>query len=321
MRTTSKVFISHSSTDKEYGQALVNLLRSLGLKREQIIFTSNHNYGIPLNEDIFVYLKSQIENNIYMIYLLSDNYYNSVACLNEMGAAWIIQNEYLTIFTPNFDFQNPQFNGGCINPRKIGFAIDDKIRVVEFKNIILNKFNLDIDEYDWNEALEKHIQEINKIKSVRDKDTSFSRKSKNDYGNYSYVSKMKTSREILSCENRIRKEATKVNAISIFDNEKIEVNNATNAMLITFQILLQGKVELIDKIEKVVGVLASDLENNHGAFRQVVALELDGKKIFLGTSISFIDKTKQTDKLCSSLRLEAGSVKWFYESDIVYTSR
>ena len=29
-----------------------------------------------------------------MLYLLSNNYYNSIACLNEMGAAWVKQNRY-----------------------------------------------------------------------------------------------------------------------------------------------------------------------------------------------------------------------------------
>lgn len=36
-----KVFISHSSKDKVYGDILVDLLKGLGLKREEIIYTSN----------------------------------------------------------------------------------------------------------------------------------------------------------------------------------------------------------------------------------------------------------------------------------------
>ncbi len=38
-----------------------------------------------------------------MIYHLSDNYYDSVACLNEMGAAWVVQNDYTVVGIPGFD--------------------------------------------------------------------------------------------------------------------------------------------------------------------------------------------------------------------------
>jgi hypothetical protein len=36
-----KIFISHASANKEYGNALVELLRGIGLKEDEIIFTSN----------------------------------------------------------------------------------------------------------------------------------------------------------------------------------------------------------------------------------------------------------------------------------------
>lgn len=158
-----KIFISHSSEDKKYGEAIVDLLRGLGLKRRQIIFTSNDNYGIPLNVNIFDYLKEQINDGVHMIYLLSDNYYNSVACLNEMGAAWIVQNQYTVIGTPEFDFNNQKFQSGAIDPRRIGFRMDNKNRIVEFKNNIIKQFNLKIDEVDWNDLMDKYTTKISKI--------------------------------------------------------------------------------------------------------------------------------------------------------------
>lgn len=160
-----KIFISHSSKDAAYGQILVDLLKYIGLKREQIIFTSNPMYGIPINENIFDYLKSQLKNKMYVLYLLSDNYYSSVACLNEMGATWIVQNEYTPIFTPNFDFQNLNFLEGAIDPRQMGFSIDNKQRIIQFKNIVLDKFKLEMDELEWNDAFDKYIEKINKIKA------------------------------------------------------------------------------------------------------------------------------------------------------------
>ena len=98
-----KIFISHSSKNKSYGQALVNLMISLGINSDKIIFTSNVAHGIPIGNNIFNWLKSQISDKPYVIYLLSPEYYQSIACLNEMGAAWVIENEHSMIFTPNFD--------------------------------------------------------------------------------------------------------------------------------------------------------------------------------------------------------------------------
>ncbi|PHA26080.1 hypothetical protein COI69_30120 [Bacillus cereus] len=152
-----KIFISHSSKDKKYGEALVKLLRGLGLQRNQIIFTSDDDYGIPLDMNIFEYLKAQINEGAYMIYLLSNNYYDSVACLNEMGAAWVVQNDYTVIGIPDFSFDNPKFSSGAIDPRRIGFTLDNKKRLVEFKNKILDRFQLQVDEADWNRILDEHI--------------------------------------------------------------------------------------------------------------------------------------------------------------------
>ena len=76
-----KLFLSHSSKDVDYGNALVDLLISIGVKSDKIIFTSNVAHGIPIGENIFQWLKEEIEEKPFVIYLLSPNYYKSVACL------------------------------------------------------------------------------------------------------------------------------------------------------------------------------------------------------------------------------------------------
>ena len=121
-----KIFISHSSKNKDYGNVLVELLRGVGVKEDEIIFTSNNAYGIPIGQNIYNWLKSQIAEKPFVIYLLSKEYYESIACLNEMGAAWIIENEHAMLFTPNFDLSSKEFQNGAIDPREIGFYIDDE---------------------------------------------------------------------------------------------------------------------------------------------------------------------------------------------------
>jgi hypothetical protein len=53
-----KIFISHSSQNKPFGQELVNLMVSLGISSDKIIFTSNVAHGIPIGNNIFDWLKS-----------------------------------------------------------------------------------------------------------------------------------------------------------------------------------------------------------------------------------------------------------------------
>mgnify|MGYP001048783692 CR=1 FL=1 len=59
-----KIFISHSSRNKFYGEKLVDLLKSVGVKENEIIFTSNAAYGIPVGQNIFNWLKSQITEKL-----------------------------------------------------------------------------------------------------------------------------------------------------------------------------------------------------------------------------------------------------------------
>ena len=66
-----KIFISHTSKNKDYGNLLVDLLRNIGVKDIEIIFTSNIAFGIPVGKNIFNWLKSQIEEKPFVIYLLS----------------------------------------------------------------------------------------------------------------------------------------------------------------------------------------------------------------------------------------------------------
>lgn len=124
-----KVFISHAEVDKEYVKRIVTFLEMIGLTENQIVCTSISEYGIPLGQDIYDYLREQLSLDIFVIFVLSENYYESVACLNEMGAAWIAKKEYSTILLPGFSFKDIK---GAVNPRKVGIKLDDdEARVVD----------------------------------------------------------------------------------------------------------------------------------------------------------------------------------------------
>lgn len=156
-----KIFISHASINKSYGSALVELLTGIGIK--DIVFTSNVAYGIPLGENIFDWLKKQISEKCFVVYLLSSEYYKSVACLNEMGAAWIIENDHAVIFLPGFDVSSSGFQNGAIDPRRIGFHIDDRDRVTEFCQKLKNHFPITDNQIVLSQNIEKFISLVNSI--------------------------------------------------------------------------------------------------------------------------------------------------------------
>lgn len=121
------LFISHSSADEEIASVLVTMLRTLGFNKSNLFCSSVPGYDIAEGEDIYETLASKfIDYNIYVIFLLSENYYNSAACLNEMGATWVLKVKYSTLICPGFTIPDIK---GAVNPSKMAVVLDDAKRV------------------------------------------------------------------------------------------------------------------------------------------------------------------------------------------------
>lgn len=165
LKSEKILFISHSSKDKEYVQELVSLIEFIGLKSKEKLFCSSiPGYDIPIEENIYDYLKNQLNKEIYVIFLLSENYYNSTACLNEMGAAWIKSAKYISILIPGFKYTQIE---GAIDDLKIGFDLLDKNRFGSFKDSLINYFGMEeIERTRWNDKIDKSIIQF---KSIYDK--------------------------------------------------------------------------------------------------------------------------------------------------------
>ena len=159
-----KIFLSHCSKDKKYGDALRQFLVSLGIKNDQLVYTSHPANKIPVGVNIYDYLRDNITSNMFAIILMSNDYLQSAACLNEMGGAWVVKSDYLCFYTPDFDSSNPNYSKCAIDTRKMGAVLkpDTNCRtsMVEFKNIICNLFELDVDEKTWMSILEDFIESI-----------------------------------------------------------------------------------------------------------------------------------------------------------------
>lgn len=158
------LFISHAEKDKKIAKALVDLLYQLGLKEENLFCSSISEIGVPLKEDIYEYLRNLLDSDeLIPIFMLSKNYYNSAACLNEMGAVWIKQKNYFTFLLPDFTFKEIK---GAINSNKSAIKLDIpredlRQKLIEFKNAIQDIFSLEeISEQRWDRACNTFIDEV-----------------------------------------------------------------------------------------------------------------------------------------------------------------
>lgn len=130
------LFISHASKDEQYVKELVNLLVPLHIPN--IVCSSLNGYHIPNDVDIYDYLRDQLSSNGRVVFVLSNNYYNSVACLNEMGACWVLNKNYTTILTPSFEYAEIT---GAVNPNQMAFKLNDQDRLCEFVEDIKKEFD------------------------------------------------------------------------------------------------------------------------------------------------------------------------------------
>lgn len=153
-----KIFISHSSKDKDICTPFVELLEELGIPEKNILYSSNPRLGIPGDEDIFNYLRNKIDEKYYMFYMLSDNYYESVICLNEMGAAWVSQNEFSIFLLPNLS----KGIKGVVDSSKKGWDITNSVELNDLKNKLLDMFNLEISENKWDQKKNNYLAHIKK---------------------------------------------------------------------------------------------------------------------------------------------------------------
>lgn len=160
-----RIFISHSSRDSAFGDAIVGLLRGIGLTQSQIIYTSDPQYGIPPGQNIFSYLRDQINDDTYMLYLLSDNYYNSIVCLNEMGAAWVRQADAFMLLLPGFDTSDPQFQAGVSDSHKMAVKVDDEVRMWKIVCSIVQAFQLDSLNMDIRSVYKDYLRVIAELKT------------------------------------------------------------------------------------------------------------------------------------------------------------
>ena len=119
---TKRIFISHKSECAIFGKFLVRCFELVGMNvKENVIFTSMPELGVPYDQDIYQYLKDCFREDLYVIFLFSRSFYNSNVCISETGAAWATNQKYSNVVIDmNFDgIDKP------INNSQLGISLSD----------------------------------------------------------------------------------------------------------------------------------------------------------------------------------------------------
>ena len=166
----NKIFISHSELDREAVNLFVELLYAIGVPhptqdtKSNFIFCSSHpshyiNNGDP--NKLKVKEELQKSDTFYVLWY-SDNYFSSQCCLNEAGAIWVNNRLYQEILEPDFDSLKIK---GLLDSQPVWLRADDKYRLNDFKNQIIEMFGLEMPgENHWENSRDKFIERLHALR-------------------------------------------------------------------------------------------------------------------------------------------------------------
>jgi len=103
----SKIFISHSSKDKELVDIFIDtlLICGIGFTHDDIFCTSVEGLGIKTGDDWRNTIKKNLIGSEVIILFITPNYKESEICLNEMGAAWATHARVLPVIVHPISFK------------------------------------------------------------------------------------------------------------------------------------------------------------------------------------------------------------------------
>ncbi|KAA9327234.1 toll/interleukin-1 receptor domain-containing protein [Hymenobacter busanensis] len=156
-----RVFVSHASKDVNYVEELIDLLKLIGLHRDQVFCTSVKGYGIPLGSNFLSELKERINDDVLVLFVFSPNFYASPVCLAEMGAAWALSKEHIPIVIPPFKFSDIK----GVLPHTQGLMINDKLELNALADRVEELFKQPshTTNPDWERSRDRILERINNL--------------------------------------------------------------------------------------------------------------------------------------------------------------
>lgn len=157
-----KIFISHSSDDEKVVSLFVDkiLKAGCGVDADVIVYTSREETGVVNGEDIPDAIKNGIRESALFFMMVSENYRKSEVCLNEMGAAWIMDGLVRKIMVlPGAGFDKI----GWLMSLKKGTKLDDKEGLDKIHDEVLHVLGCPLHTATWNRSRDEFLAELTKL--------------------------------------------------------------------------------------------------------------------------------------------------------------
>ncbi len=136
-----KIFISHSSQDKEIVTSFVdNILKlGLGISSKRIFCSSISGSDIECGGHIPDVLRAEIHKSSLVLLFISENYKKSEVCHNEVGAACVTlpEKSVIPLLMPGVEYKSL----GLLNLNKLAIRLDDRDGLYKLFDDSLRQFN------------------------------------------------------------------------------------------------------------------------------------------------------------------------------------
>ncbi len=153
-----RIFISHSSKDKDIVENFIdNILRlGLGFDTHDIFCTSIEDMAIRNGEDMREHIQANINNCDLAFLMISKSYKSSSICLNEMGAVWAYKKKIKTFVLPDATFDTI----GWLYEVSKADRIDNALSLDALYDDLTNIYNIDKKTVEWGRQRDKFINTL-----------------------------------------------------------------------------------------------------------------------------------------------------------------
>lgn len=170
-----KIFVSHCSKDKYIVNKFVDLIKSIGVKNEQIYYSSYEETGSEYLEDCFDRIEQEFnENELLVIFMISRDFYKSEVCMAETGATWVLcKKNYIPVILPPYEYNNIR---GVVRSTQNSLLLDSTDISVKLEKLKENiekflKIEDKVSNTEWTRKKEIFIgyieEQINKIEDLQ----------------------------------------------------------------------------------------------------------------------------------------------------------
>lgn len=106
-----KLFISHSSKDKNIIDKIVNLCTSIGVLPDNIFCSSFEGQGVKNGKRINTEIKKELSSSVVILYFITKNFIESAYCTQELGVACLLNYEKPFFILKANDVTNDDLSG------------------------------------------------------------------------------------------------------------------------------------------------------------------------------------------------------------------